>query len=314
MRFAKLAVACAVLSLSDGPRAWASLIINPTFGPSITGDGNAAAIEGAINSAISAYEANFADPITVNITFNEMAGGLGQSSTSFFNISYASYLAALTADSKTADDATAILHLPTLAEFTAFYGVSTINIKTANARAVGLPAAVSSDGTIGLNTALTFPGSPGTSSTYSLIVVAEHEIDEVLGLGSALPAPQFNSPFPEDLFRYTAAGARSFTASGSATAFFSIDGTTDLAQFDNQNDGGDFGDWQSNPLPPGVQPKVQDAFATAGATPALGVELRVLDVIGFDRVSPAPVPEPGTGLLFAAASVVFAGFAKARRA
>jgi len=33
-----------------------------------------------------------------------------------------------------------------------------------------------------------------------------------------------------------------------------------------------------------VSPKVQDAFATPGANPALSVELRALDVIGYDRV------------------------------
>jgi len=67
-----------------------------------------------------------------------------------------------------------------------------------------------------------------------------------------------------------------------------------LAQFDNQNDGGDFGDWQSNPLPPGVGPKVQDAFATPGAAPSLGVELTALDVIGYDFNAPVATPEPGT--------------------
>jgi hypothetical protein len=133
-------------------------------------------------------------------------------------------------------------------------------------------------------------------------VTTEHEIDEVLGLGSALPSIPSGNPFPEDLFRYDSTGARSFTTTATAQAFFSINGTTDLAQFDNQNDGGDFGDWQSNPLPAGVQPKVQDAFATVGATPALGVELRALDGIGYDSI-----PEPGAGGLLVAALVVLAG-------
>jgi hypothetical protein len=139
------------------------------------------------------------------------------------------------------------------------------------------------------------------------MVVTEHEIDEVLGLGSALPTPPSGNPFPEDLFRYDSSGARSFTTTSTAKAFFSINGTTDLAQFDNQNDGGDFGDWQSNPLPPGVQPKVQDAFASPGSTPALGVELRALDVIGYNSI-----PEPGTGVLLAAALVVLGALNYAR--
>ena len=93
-------------------------------------------------------------------------------------------------------------------------------------------------------------------------------------------------------------GRRSFTTSSTAQAFFSINTTTDLAQFDNQNDGGDFGDWQSNPLPLGDAPEVQDAFATPGAHPALGPsspELVALDVIGYDLGS--QIPEPATMFL-----------------
>ena len=45
---------------------------------------------------------------------------------------------------------------------------------------------------------------------------------------------------------------------------------------------------------------IQDAFGTPGAQPNIGVEVRALDVIGYNRVSFAsPVPEPGTWLLLA---------------
>src|SRR5262249_60696589 len=128
----------------------------------------------------------------------------------------------------------------------------------------------------GLNTRITDGGSPGTSGASSLRATAQHEIDEVLGLGSSLAGVPYGAPFTEDLFRYDQNGNRSFTTNTSAKAFFSINGTTQLAQFDNQGDGGDWGDWQSNPLPSGVQPKVQDAFATPGAHPTLGVQLTAL--------------------------------------
>jgi hypothetical protein len=270
----------------------ANLIINPTFASSITSDPNAAAIEGAINAAIGIYEARFTDPITVAIRFQE-GGGLGGSSTFFANVSYASYLAALIADASTSSDATALSHLPA-GPNNPVNGNATIDVKTANLRAIGInvnPPPGNPDGTITLNTSLTSPGSPGSTGQYMLQVVIEHEIDEVLGLGSSLPGVPFGTIFPEDLFRYDAMGNRSFTTNSSATAFFSINTTTDLAQFDNQNDGGDFGDWQSNPLPGGVGPKVQDAFATVGANPSLGVELIALDVIGYNL---ATVPEPAT--------------------
>jgi hypothetical protein len=188
-------------------------------------------------------------------------------------VSYSTYVTTLKADATTSDDAIANSLLPNSAT-NPVNGTSTINVKTANLRAVGIATPgfgvgqANPDGTITLNTSLTFPGSPGSSSTYSLLSVTEHEIDEVLGLGSSLAITPLGTIFPEDLFRYDAAGNRSFTTNSAAQAFFSINGTTDLAQFDNPNDGGDFGDWQSNPLPSGVPPKVQDAFATSLATPA----------------------------------------------
>ena len=269
----------------------AGLHINPTFDISITSDANAAAIENTIIAAIANIESQFSDPITVNILF-EKGGGLGGSSTFFANLSYATFLASLKADKKTTDDNTAVALLPSVAA-NPVNGSSTINVKTANLRAVGIvvnPPAGQPDGTISLNTALTTPGSPGSSLTYSLMAVVEHEIDEVLGLGSSLPSVPNGTIFPQDLYRYSGVNTRTFTTTDSTVsgvnAFFSINGTTALAQFDNQNDGGDFGDWQSNPLPAGVAPKVQDAFATPGATaPALGPELNALDVVGFDRVT-----------------------------
>ena len=266
----------------------AGLHINPTFDVSITSDPNAAAIEATINAAIANIESQFSDPITVNITFQK-GGGLGSSSTFFGTTSYAAFLAALKGDAKTSDDATAVGLLPNVAT-NPVNGATTINVKTANFRAVGInvnPPAGQPDGFIGLNTMITNPGSPGSTLTFNLLPVVEHEIDEVLGLGSSLPSVPAGTIFPQDLYRYSAVNTRSFTTANSL-AFFSINGTTSLAQFDNQNDGGDFGDWQSNPLPAGVAPKVQDAFATPGANPALSVELNGLDVIGYNRVPPTP--------------------------
>jgi hypothetical protein len=308
---------CALLAA--GQPAYA-LVITPTFASNITSDPNAAAIEGVINSAISTYQADFTDPINVAITFQE-GGGLGGSSTFFFNVSYATYHASLVADGTTANDTTALTRLAVdgSGANNPVTNNSTINVKSANLRAVGLtspgvgPGTGNPDGTITLNTSLTFPGSPGTSSTYSLLVVTEHEIDEVLGLGSALPSIPFSDPFPEDLFRFDSTGIRSFTTSSAAQAFFSINGTTDLAQFHNVNDGADFGDWQSNPLPPGVSPKVQDAFASAFATPSLGVELTALDVIGYNFAAQVAVPEPGTLALLGSSLLGFAALRRRRQ-
>jgi hypothetical protein len=296
-----ISASCIIMLLLGVP-AEANLIITPTFASNITSDPNAAIIESTIISAIAVYENSFADPITAHITFQEMSSGLGLNNTSFLTIPYATYLTSLTADAKTSDDATAIAHLPTATQYSTFFGTSNINVKTANARAIGISVSQNPDGVISLNTSITNPGRPGSSGQFSLMAVTEHEIDEVLGLFSALNTA-ITEPFPEDLFRYDSSGARGFTNNTSATAFFSINGTTDLAEFNNQRTDGDFGDWRSDPLPPGVQPRVQDAFATPGANPALSVELRALDVTGYDLIT----PEPGTGVLLAGALVVLAG-------
>jgi hypothetical protein len=305
------------IALAAGTPAHANgLVINPTFvstdltfGTSIASDPNAAAIESTINSAIAFYETTFSNSITVNIEFDEMTTGLGASSTFFEKVSYKDYLAALTANATSANDAIALSHLgpgpnnPVNSD-------ATINVKTANLRAVGISAGVPLDGLIGLNTNLTDIGSPGTTGQFSLFATVEHEINEVLGLGSALPNPPSNAPFPEDLFRYDSSGNRSFTTNSSAQAYFSIDGTTLLKQFDNQNDTGDFGDWQSNPLPSGALPAVQDAFGTVGAHATLtsgSPEVTALDVIGY-TLAPAATPEPMTLVLSGTGLAVIAAF------
>ena len=87
------------------------------------------------------------------------------------------------------------------------------------------------------------------------------------------------------------------------TAFFSYNGSTDLAQFNNTCNGADFGDWQSNPLPNGVAAQVQDAFATPGAQPLYGSnEIAALSAIGY---TVAVAPEPGTFLLLSLALPAF---------
>jgi hypothetical protein len=271
------------------------LTIIPVFDSTITSDPQAATIEATIRAAIAVYQSNFSDPITVSITFKEMNSGLGESEWSYYTFSYSAYRAALAAAATTVDDSTALAHLPVQAD-NPVNGNANVYVKTALAYDLGLNSGTSGEnvGTVLLYTAIMNLSDAQTNpNNYSLFSTASHEIDEVLASGSALD--QVNDGgntatgpiFPEDLFRYDA-GARSYTTSVSATSYFSIDGTNDLAQF-NQVGSGDYGDWYS--YYGGVVPEVQDAFATPGTSPNLGVELRVLDVLGYHRVVQVPTPE-----------------------
>jgi len=177
------------------------------------------------------------------------------------------------------------------------------------------------DGIISLNTAITYPPQPNNGSTYNLLSTTEHEIDEVLGLGSALnnckPSDTnasaacqaggvlnatndtfYDAPAPEDLWRFAANGTTrvlSTNCGAPTNAFLFLNALTDVAQFNNTCNGADFGDWQSSPLPNGVSPQVQDAFAGPGGNTALGPsEIAALTAIGYDLTS---TPEPSTWVL-----------------
>ena len=321
----------ALLTLSSVARA--DIIINPTYDPSIQNDPNHVAIENAIQSAIQVFENLIVTPITVQIYFEEAASPfLGASIYDPYRASYNLFyqllvakdanpaaIAALQANSVPGD--TNHLINPTS-------GTENIEIKPANARALGfgapadcVPTAVTGqpvakecalgttnavDGIIALNTSITFPPN-GTG--YSLISVAEHEIDEILGLGSALENcdpnsttasaackdktltlandTAFGTGTPEDLYRWNSAGQRavSVDCTNPGTAMFSYGPSTGkIAGFNNACNGADFEDWDSAVV------RVQNAFATSGANPTLGsAEIDALTAIGYETI-----PEPGT--------------------
>jgi hypothetical protein len=163
------------------------------------------------------------------------------------------------------------------------------------------------DGIVTMNSAQPFKFTrPPASGQYDALRAVEHEIDEVLGLGSAIG---FAADLrPQDLFSWSAPGTRNLTSSGSR--YFSIDGgTTNIVGF-NQNPSGDFGDWLSGSCPQ-VTPYVQNAFGCSNQasdvtqTSPEGVNL---DVVGYDlftgplptatpTVTPTPGPTPTLGPL-----------------
>jgi hypothetical protein len=282
-----------------------ALVIVPTFDSTITTDPNATAIEATINSAIQDYESYFSNNVTVNITFKENDSiSLGQSNWSYYAETYTSYLAALKAD-ETANNpylAQALTTLPSGPD-NPVNGNPDLELHTAEARMLGYNAPAASDGTISLNMSeMNITRSSINPNDFDLLDVVSHEMDEVLGFGSAMDQTTSNGqPAPtgpvetDDLYRYDQTGARTFNTTLSTQAYYSIDGgTTDLARF-NQTAGGDFGDWYSYNVP--HLPQVQDAFSNPGATSTMGVELIRLEVEGFTP-SNASIPVPSsTGVL-----------------
>jgi hypothetical protein len=280
----------------------AGLVINPTFDTSITSKPNADAIESMINRAIGRYQPLFSDPITVEIRFRYAntqpdgtplpSGIIAQSFYVVYFVPWGDFIPALKADAKTTNDTPAYANFPGLPLTNALVPSS------AGGRAIGLdtPTAMFANGSVGtggpydgivtLNSDQSFQFTrPPGSNNYDAQRSTEHEIDEVLGLGSYLGGSPEDTDFrPEDLFSWSAPGMRSHAAVG--TRYFSIDdGSTDIVDF-NQDPAGDFGDWLSQPCPQ-ANPYVQDAFGCKGQVAdvtATSPEAISLDVVGYDLI------------------------------
>ena len=291
--------------------ATVGLIIHPTFHSSIANQPNAAAIRAMINRAISIYESRFRDPITIEILFRYTTtfpngtplptGQISQSDWVYYTVPWNSYIHALKADAKTNNDILANTSLPETALSTNIYPTS------ADGRAVDLNTqpAMFSDGTVGaggpfdgivtLNSAAAFQFSrPPSGSNFDAQYFTEHEIDEVIGLGSYLNIPGFPLR-PQDLFSWSASGSRNITSSG--VRYFSINrGSTNIVNF-NQNPNFEFGDWKSAACPQ-ARPFVQNAsgcpgqFSDVTTTSPEGVNL---DVIGYDSASSSTTDVNGDG-------------------
>jgi hypothetical protein len=141
------------------------------------------------------------------------------------------------------------------------------------------------DGIVTLNSAQPFQFTrPTGPSNHDAQRAVEHEMDEVIGLGSFLNLSGSDLR-PQDLFSWSSPGVRNLTSSG--TRYFSINGgSTNIINF-NQNSTRDFGDWLSEPCPQ-THPYVQNSSGCAGqssdiaATSPEGINL---DVIGYDVVT-----------------------------
>ncbi len=269
-----------------------------------------------LNTTIAGlYSSAFTNAVaSIYITFGNTE--LGASLTPINTLSYSSFRNALIANATDANDVTAVTASVPAANP---YGNDVVSLPNANMRALGLSPTFGLtsaqktcmlgttgcyDGLITISSAENTSGNlyfragpPIAFNQYDFYTIVEHETDEVLATASCLPDCS-SAIGPPDLFRYHSNGTRSFAAgennscasSNTANACFSIDGANILQQYNNLDNGDDFGDWVSNCN----SPLVQDAVGCLGVADvdiSPTAEILVLDVVGFTLTNAAGIPD-----------------------
>jgi hypothetical protein len=261
-----------------------------------------AAFAASFTSVLQFYQTTYTDPITINLNVgwgeingNPLAvGNLGQSLTNQQAASYATLKTALTNDSKSVADATAVASLPA-ADPTP--GVN-FAMSNAEAKALGLLAANAAgvDGYVGFNSSAAFffdPTLGATAGQYDFVALASHEITEVMGRYGFGQNGGGGRDSPIDLFRYlTSNGQRNLAPARGIANYFSIDGGTTPINSYNVAASGDLSDWAGASLD-----AYNASLAVGKVLPTSAGDLTLMDVLGYDRV--AAVPEAPTSELLA---------------
>jgi hypothetical protein len=297
-----------------------ALLIAPIFDSSITGNANAAAIEGAITTAVNTIDGLYSNPVTIPVTFtyNNDGSFLATTTQSYYYPSYNTYVNLLKADSLANPENTVLATAITnLSQGNDANGAKNMAITGAQFTMLGVTAAANA--TITLNNIWNWSFTNAvTSSQEDAIGAFEHELDEVLGGGGAGSAINFFYGLEygsTDLYRYSAPGTPSFTTNSNVPSYLSVDGgVTSIAAF-NQGPGGDFGDFAVS-CNLGNGQLIQSAASCAGpheAYTASSPEFAMMEAIGWDPAGSDPVPEPSTLALLGASLPAFAAVRRWRR-
>ena len=177
------------------------LSIVPTFESSVTASPEASQIESAFNDAIGQFEAEYSNPITVDVNVAFTGSGLGMNSDDLFctpSPSYSTYRTALLSHETTPDQITSEEDLPSAdptggGEMCApLPEEMALGILPANCFSTPTCSAYVPTITIGSSYSYTFnPSNRAVSGEFDFIGVVEHEMSEVLG---RMPGLNINLP------------------------------------------------------------------------------------------------------------------------
>jgi hypothetical protein len=262
------------------------MILNITYGANVASA--PPEFKTAVATVAQFFEATFINPVTVNIQVDFARLGhdlIGQSSYGLNTYSFSQITTALAANSKSTDDANAILSLPATDPIP---GTHHYVMTPAEAKALGLLGATTTlDGTstFSSTTPFDYDRSDGiTAGQYDFQGSVAHEFSEIMGrelnaIGNEVQTGEANGYYLYDLFKFTADGVRSFV--GTTPGYFSLDGgVTNLNDF-NPDPDDDFGDWAASAGDDSFL-----AFSSSGVVnPVTATDLRVMDVLGWDLSS-----------------------------
>lgn len=317
------------------PSNLGSFAINIVAGTTLAA--NTAALD-AFNRAAAQWEAFISDPITVNIDADLANLGnpsvIGQASSVTLVTGYDQIRDAMVADAAAETDDAIVASLPTAAQFNAIlpagFGLDgDLGANKANLKALGFTGLDATfgatDATITFNTTFSFDydNSDGvTPGTMDFETVAAHEIGHALGFVSIVDEIDFLvdngntadvAPRTLDLFRFDNDGVTDPVTPTDFTSFDRslvpnndevFDDLTSEWAFSTGSftgDGRQASHWKDDGLT-GSNLGILDPTLSFGQVFAItGADLRALDLIGYDIVS----PEPASTLIMATLGMMF---------
>ena len=239
----------------------------------------------AVDQVVSYYESQFSNPITITIDvgYGEIDGStvgsndLGESESYLTSVSYSQLESALVKNADAIGDTAAAASLTATSPVNGEYWMT-----TAEAQALGISGASASiNGYVGFSSTLPFAyniSSGVPAGQYDFFDTVAHEISEVMGRqmmdgASFLGVAGYE---PLDLFHYSAAGVRDFSAT-TAGYFSANGGVTNLGNF-NTNPNGDSGDMAGS-----VGANSYLAFSSSGVVnPVTANDLTEMNILGWD--------------------------------